>query len=124
MHSLTISQSLAGDLGHVPWPPSALGGLPPPTSRVMKGHNDVESAEKAAWHPEWTQDKERTSLFFPGLSRARSVLSPPPAAGRLGQGAAHAKSRNHLRAGWSGGGPRGGVVPPGPSIPFLLGSEI
>lgn len=121
MHSLTISQSLAGDLGHVASPPSALGGLTPPTFRVMSGSQGCRKSRADCLA---SRKGARQGEDFPLLPQGvQSSLSPLPtssprgsAPGQMGQGAAQPKSPIHLGA--RGGVSRRGCGSPRPQHPL------
>lgn len=65
------SQSLAGDLGYGASPPSVLGGLTPPTSRVTR--EPQQCREHLA-----PRKGERQREDFPLLPLAQFLPPPPP----------------------------------------------
>lgn len=112
LHSLTIAQSPTSDLGHRASPPSALGGLTPPTSRVMRGSQGCGKRQEACLAPrKGAREGEDSPLLLPRAVQSPLSSLPTSSSGGNGAGAAHPKSPDHLGARWAEGVPEGVWLP-------------
>lgn len=118
VHSLTISLALAGDLGHVAKPRSALGGLTPPTSRVMTGSKMWKASSRLPSTQERRKIGRRLPSSFwgcPELAQSSAHLQPP--GGRLPPAHGAGGCTSEVPGPARGPGSRRGCGSPAPNIP-------